>query len=275
MKIVNLVENTEGSCGCGAEHGLCFYIETAQHKLLMDTGASDLLLKNARIKGIDLNAVDTVILSHGHYDHGGGLSAFAALNRHAVIYMHAGADGAYYSVRQGEPHRYVGLSETVKALPGIVMVEEDHRIIDEELELFAGIPLTRPLSPSNARMKRLTEKGMEQDDFGHEQCLVIRQGEQKFLFSGCAHHGICNVMTRFRELYGCDPDAVFSGFHMMRKEGYSEEDLDAAAKTAEALLEYDTHFYTGHCTGIRPYEVMKEIMKERLDYVHCGDELIA
>ena len=71
MRIINLVENTEGSTGCGIEHGLSFYIETEQHKLLMDTGQTDLLIKNAEKLGIDLTKVDTVILSHGHYDHRG------------------------------------------------------------------------------------------------------------------------------------------------------------------------------------------------------------
>ena len=66
MRIINLVENTEGSAGCGVEHGLCFYIETEKHKLLMDTGQTDLLIGNAERLGIDLTLVDTVVLSHGH-----------------------------------------------------------------------------------------------------------------------------------------------------------------------------------------------------------------
>ena len=76
MKIVNLIENTEGCSGCASEHGLSFYIETVKHKLLVDTGATDTFIRNAEILGVDLAAVDTVILSHGHYDHGGGLPAF-------------------------------------------------------------------------------------------------------------------------------------------------------------------------------------------------------
>ena len=77
MRIINLVENTEGASGCGVEHGLCFYIETEKHKLLMDAGQTGLLLENAEKLGIDLTQVDTVVLSHGHYDHGGGILPFA------------------------------------------------------------------------------------------------------------------------------------------------------------------------------------------------------
>ena len=75
MRIINLMENTKGAEGCVWEHGLSFYIETKKHKLLADTGASEAFLKNAVVLGIDLRRVDTVILSHGHYDHGGGLAA--------------------------------------------------------------------------------------------------------------------------------------------------------------------------------------------------------
>ena len=77
MRIINLTENTLGRAGCLAEHGLCFYIETDNHRVLMDTGQTDLFRQNAEKLGVDLTAVDTVVLSHGHYDHGGGIPAFA------------------------------------------------------------------------------------------------------------------------------------------------------------------------------------------------------
>ena len=80
------MEDTDGGNGCVYEHGLSFYIETKKHKLLLDTGASDATLKNAEKLGIDLTQVDTVILSHGHYDHSGGIMAFAKLNPTAKIY---------------------------------------------------------------------------------------------------------------------------------------------------------------------------------------------
>ena len=97
MRVVCLIENTEGTAGCGIEHGLCLYVETEQHKLLLDTGASDLFIKNAEIKGVDLTEVDTVVISHGHSDHGGGLEAFSRINPNAKIYMQASAEGEYYA----------------------------------------------------------------------------------------------------------------------------------------------------------------------------------
>ena len=87
MKIINLMEDTKGIEGCKFEHGLSFYIETKQHKLLLDTGATDAFLENAKYMGIDLTQVDTVILSHGHYDHSGGILPFSQINAKADIYM--------------------------------------------------------------------------------------------------------------------------------------------------------------------------------------------
>lgn len=79
MKIVTLVENTAGNEKCIAEHGLSVYIETEKHKLLLDAGQTDAVVKNAEALGVDLSAVDTVILSHGHYDHSGGILPFSKL----------------------------------------------------------------------------------------------------------------------------------------------------------------------------------------------------
>ena len=94
MRIVTLIENTPGDPRCACEHGLSLYLETHDHRLLMDTGSTGAFADNAEALGIDLTRVDTVVLSHGHYDHAGGLLRFAALNPGAPIYLQAGADGA-------------------------------------------------------------------------------------------------------------------------------------------------------------------------------------
>ncbi len=272
MRIVNLVENTEGEAHLAAEHGLSFYIETRRHKLLMDTGSTDLMLRNAAEKGIDLKDVDTVILSHGHYDHGGGILPFAAVNPDAKIYMQQSAFGAYYA-RPKEKLNYIGIDPAIKALPQVVPVDGGLQI-DEELTLFAGIGNALPVPEANRILKEQTDQGLVQDDFRHEQCLVLSQEGRKILFSGCAHHGILNVMARYRELYGSDPDAVISGFHMMKKGEYTEQEQQTITYTAYQLQKFEnTRFYTGHCTGEPAFDMMKAIMKEQLVYVHCGDEV--
>ena len=295
MRIINLAENTEGAAGCGFEHGLCFYIETEHHKLLMDTGQSDLFIKNAEKLGVDLTKVDTVVLSHGHYDHGGGILPFAEINPDAKIYVQASAFGEYYSIdSKGQPH-YIGLAEGIRELPQIVVVgskpdsaeKEDAQSevdtegsfedgiyrIDDELSLFTGIGNEHPIPSANQRLMKKTEEDMVQDDFSHEQCLVIHEGTKSVLLSGCAHHGILNILDRYRELYGGDPDVVISGFHMMKRHGYSDADITMIIDTALELRKLRTVFYTGHCTGVEPYNAMKKLMGDKLHYVHSGDEI--
>ena len=100
MKIQNLVENEQGKNGCLAEHGLSVYLETGKHKLLVDTGATDAFLRNAEFLGIDLKEVDILILSHGHYDHGGGILTFSKINPRARIYIREDAFAKYYHERE-------------------------------------------------------------------------------------------------------------------------------------------------------------------------------
>lgn len=145
--------------------------------------------------------------------------------------------------------------------------------IDDELSLFSGIGNTYPVPSANRNLRVKTKQGLRQDDFRHEQCLVVSEGGRKVLLSGCAHHGILNVLDRYRELFGGEPDVAISGFHMMKKSGYSEEDLDMIADTAKELSKVNTVFCTGHCTGTEPFEAMKKIMGGQLRYVHSGDEI--
>lgn len=274
MRIVCLIENTEGSSGCAAEHGLSFYVETAKHKLLVDTGAGTLFAENAKRLGVDLTAVDTVVLSHGHYDHGGGLPEFLKINSIAKIYMQQSAFGEHYGIDyEGAEPRYIGLSADLRQSDRIVYTGEELEI-DSELFLFGSIGSGLPAPAGNATLHIKTEKGMIRDDFRHEQCLVISEDGAKILFSGCAHHGILNILAKFRQLFGTDPDAVLSGFHMMRKTGYTEEDFRDVDQTAYELKKTKTKYYTGHCTGAEPFAELKKILGDQLEYVHCGDEIV-
>ncbi len=276
MKIINLIENTEGDRGCAAAHGLSFYIETAHHTLLMDLGPSDETLRNAEKLGIDLGRVDTVVLSHGHYDHSGGILAFAARNPRAAIYLQRTATGDYYSdtgrtdVPEEERYRYIGIDKRIAELPGVVFLDGDCRI-DDELSLFTLRERTVPVPSTNSRMKERTNGRYDRDDFRHEQYLVIAEGERRILLSGCAHNGMVNILAEYRRRCGADPDAAISGFHLMKKTDYTECELREIDETAEALLGFDTVFYTGHCTGLPAFLRMKETMGGRLRYVHSGD----
>lgn len=275
MKILNLIENTEGACGCLFEHGLCFYVETKKHRLLMDLGPSASVLENAARLGIDLTKVDIVILSHGHDDHSGGIMPFVRLNPDAKIYLQESAFGEYYAVRDYKPEPdYIGLDPEIRSLPQVVPVRGE-LAIDDELFLFSGLKGKRDLPVSNGNLRKKAGDALVQDDFVHEQCLVITEGERHVLFSGCAHNGILNILDRYEELFGGAPDIVISGFHMMKKSGYTDEERKVIRSTARKLKKYPTLFYTCHCTGVRAYEMMRKIMGDRISYVHCGDTVNA
>lgn len=268
MKVTCLIENESVREDCRAEHGLSLYIEAAGHRILMDAGQSDLFLHNAEVLGIDLRAVDIAVLSHGHYDHGGGLKAFCTVNQKAEIHARREVFGAYFSIRNDQ-EKYIGLSPKLKDSGRFVLHEGNVRI-DDSLFLFSDIGTGRGIPSANQRLKKKENGILKADDFRHEQCLVVSENGKKYLFSGCAHHGILNILDCFRNLFGEEPDAVFSGFHMVKKNGYSEEDMKMIMDTADELSELKTEFYTGHCTGDVPFQIMKEIMKDQLHELHCG-----
>lgn len=272
MRIISLIENTPGHAGCCYEHGLSVYIETAHHKILADTGASDGFLHNAGLLGVDLGAVDTLFLSHGHYDHAGGILAFAAVNPNAAVYMQRTAGLDYYALEAAGP-RYIGIDKAILGLPKLHLLDGDFTL-DEEVSMLAGIDGRRCWSKSNLELKRREGETFCQDSFDHEQVLVVRQAGKYVLFSGCAHNGILNVLDRFRAAYGRDPDMVISGFHFMKKGEYTPEEVRDIEDTARELAQMDTVFYSGHCTSQSAFDIMKEIMGDQLHALHSGLEIL-
>lgn len=276
MRIVNLIENTEGKSGCAYEHGLSFFIETEKHKLLLDLGQTDSSLQNAKVLGVDLAEVDTVVLSHGHYDHSGGIIPFVRVNDRAAIYMQKSAGGEYFAddgkMAAGERYRYIGIDKDIPALPQVRSIQGD-QIIDDELELFTIRNRTHELPFTNRRLLIKTETGYIPDDFGHEHLLVVKERGKTVLLSGCAHNGILSILDAYKEKYGSLPDVVISGFHLMMKREYRDDELREVRAIAEALTGYPTKFYTCHCTGIPAFEEMKTIMGDQLEYLHSGDEI--
>lgn len=271
MKVQCLIENTNQHDDLIAEHGLSLYIETKECKILMDTGATGKFLDNAVKLGVDISSVDLCFLSHGHYDHGGGLKAFMDANSKAPIYVSPKAFGQYYH-QKGEKNHYIGLEE----------FENRDRFVytDSNTQFPAGISYftnvtERQLWPStNRELKEKIDNGYVQDEFQHEQYLVIEEDNKRILISGCAHNGIINILSKFHSIYNCYPDYVFSGFHMLSKNGYSNEAVTDIISTGNELNRYGTKFYTCHCTGEEPFIYLKKIMGDHIEYISTGDEVI-
>lgn len=277
MRIVNLIENTEGTSGCTAAHGLSFYVETPKHRLLLDLGPSDETLRNAERLGIDLSEVDTVVLSHGHYDHSGGILGFLEINQKAMVYMQRSAVKAYYADdgadAPGGRYRYIGIDPKIVE-SGRVAYADGDLVIDEELSVFTVRNRSHGLPFSNKNLLLKTGETYIRDDFRHEHCLVVSAEGKHILLSGCAHNGILSILDAYRERYGSDPDMAVSGFHLMKKTPYSDAELAEVLNTAEELKTYRTKLVTCHCTGVPAYEAMKEILGRQLMYAHAGDTVL-
>lgn len=272
MRIVNLIENTEGKCCPRFEHGLSFYIETANHKLLVDTGASDAFLENAVVLGVDLTKVDLLILSHGHYDHSGGILAFVEINPNAKILMQRTAAGEYYH-KDAEEERYIGIDKRIPELPQTEFID-GNLMIDDEISIFTNVTGRKLWPVGNAALKEKAGNLFVQDEFVHEEYVVISEQNKRVLVSGCAHNGILNILEAYERLYGSAPNAVFSGFHMKKSGTYTQAEIQSIRNTGKELVKLPTIFYTGHCTSKPAYLLLKEEMGDQLHYCHSGDSYV-
>ena len=256
MTITSLLENTTARAGIAAEHGLSLYVETATHRILFDMGQTDLFARNAEALGIDLSRVDLAVLSHGHYDHGGGLAAFLEINQTAPVYLTEAAFLPHYNGTQ----KYIGLDTSLQDHPRL-------RVVSGDLSLGIGLTLLTP----NGRKRRhslgsfgLTERVGDTflpDDFRHEQYLLIEEGGRRVLFSGCSHAGIRDIVAWF------SPDVLIGGFHVSRMA--LGEELTALG---EALATHGTDYYTCHCTGEAQFAFLRERMP-RLRYLAGGQTI--
>lgn len=263
MRITALMENTCTDGICYTEHGLSLYIETDRHKILFDTGQSGLFAENARKLNIDLAQVDTAILSHGHYDHAGGLKTFLEINSQANVYLNRRVFFPHYNSFK---KKYIGMDPDLRTNPRIRTVKEDVEL-DEQIRLTAynDRPVFEPIKSYG-----LTEEtdGVQRPDmFQHEQYLILTEGSKRALISGCSHKGIYNLV-KWSEKESIQ--VVIGGFHFMTLVPEEYEELDRAA---EKLLSYPIQFYTCHCTGIEQYKYLKKRMGKALSYIEAGQTI--
>lgn len=279
MKITVLMENTapEG-CALIPEAGLSLYIEYRGHKLLLDAGASGRFAENAEQLGVDLSAVETAVLSHGHYDHADGLGRFFQANNSAKVYMGPGAAGPYYStgkdghyfigirrsVWDGWRDRFAEVKEATALMEGVWLIPDTCR--DPE---FAG-------QATDLLFKR-GEGDFIPDDFRHEQSLVLEGERGLVLFNSCSHSGIVNIVRGVQEqLPGKQIYAVAGGFHMF---GKGEHDMNCSReyvfRVADALKELGVEqVYTGHCTGQAALTLLKERFGPGCHALYTGQEIV-
>ena len=259
MKITALVENTTKT-DLKVKHGLSLYIETAKHKILFDVGPDDTLFHNADRLGIDLSMVDTVIISHGHGDHGGGLESFLKINQTAKIYLQESAFEPYFAKVVIKVN--IGLDKTLKTNPQFILLNGDHKI-DDELNLFTVSDSQRCHSPAN---DTLYDKNGN-DPFTHEQNLVITE-DKTALIMGCGHCGIVNILSKAKEY---NPVLCVGGYHLYNPTTKQTAPTSLLDEIAVEMKTYSgTEFYTCHCTGTKAFDYLSKQLPQ-LHYLSCGE----
>lgn len=257
MKIVCLAENTSSFDYIGAEHGLSLFIETSKRLILFDFGQSRLFSANAEKLGVDLSEIDIAILSHGHYDHGGGLEEFLRINKKAPVYLSSYAFEPHYNGTE----KYIGLDTSLAECKRLHFVGDEMKI-GEGLTLYSCNEKDKHIELGSFGLNTFEDGIFVPDDFRHEQYLLIEDGGKKVLISGCSHKGILNIAKWF------EADVIIGGFH------FSKLPLDDKLEGyAKYLNEFETEYFTCHCTGEPQFEFMKKHMK-RLHYLSAGESII-
>lgn len=264
MRLTVLVEN--GPCeGLGCEHGLSLYVEHGGRRYLVDVGASELFARNAEKLGVDVTGVDAAIVSHGHYDHTGGLEAFFALNPAAPVYLRREAALNYYG---GDGSRYIGMPE------GICQRHPDRfRFTDGVVQIAPGVWLLPHITPGLAENGRRASLWREEDgkpvpdDFRHEQCVAFETEGGLVLLTSCSHAGIAVCVREALEMLpGKRVRAVVGGFHLIRSrepETLVMDETGVRALGRELVALGVEEIYTGHCTGQTALAMLRDELKEK------------
>lgn len=267
VKIVTLMENRSGTGTVKAEHGLSFWIQVHGRSVIFDTGKSGDFLYNASLLSVDLASAELLAVSHGHYDHGGGVrSLYEGTSFRGPLWTgpgffdkkwsdeapaprYIGVDFDEVSLRDwavehsvvGSPPDDRGIGTQVIGTPGIGTVVKE---LLPGLYALSGFPRLHPHERPNPRFVVDRPSGRQEDDFRDELCLVADLPQGLAVFLGCSHPGIMNMLDAVRQTFQRPLYAVFGGSHL----------ADADAPRLKATVEYLESqriplVALGHCTG--------------------------
>lgn len=256
MRIVVLVDNAADTARpfLLCEHGLSLLIEHDDHRVLCDTGSSGAFLHNARCLGIDVATIDFALVSHGHDDHSGGLSAFfAACGSKAYIHANV-AEERYFSSRKGR--REISCDKGVLA----ANAGRIHYLTGSK-ELFPGVFAVQcqcrvhPVPHGNAFLTKISGEKEAPDDFSHELSLAIITDAGLVVVSPCSHRGALNIIDECMGETGCSELLAYvGGLHFVDGDGC---ECEASLFAEEFVRLYpDARLYTGHCTCDRAKMVL-------------------
>lgn len=280
MEIVTLVENLVYKKDLKAEHGLSFLIKTGDCKILFDVGQTGIVLENAKLLGEDLKDVDFIILSHGHYDHTGGLEKVLEVNKTAKIIMKKTILQQKYSSTTGNI-REIGfkLKDSYKNYPNEFLILEEDYVLNENIKIITEI---KEYTDFEKNEKKLFTRGKGEyiiDKFQDELFLAIVKDEKLNIITGCSHNGIINILkSAIEKIKINNINLVLGGMHLsgikLNERYLQEKNNKKIKKTIEKLKKISLDkIYTNHCTGIDGFIKLKNILGDKIFYSYTGSRI--
>jgi 7,8-dihydropterin-6-yl-methyl-4-(beta-D-ribofuranosyl)aminobenzene 5'-phosphate synthase len=272
MEIIALAENqTTETPGLVGEHGLALLVMAHGKRVLFDTGATGALVANAKALGLDreLGRVDAIVISHGHYDHAGGLLSVLEYSRRPIpVHVGHGFFRPRLSLRTAPP-RAIG----VPFEKGILEAHGAQLIHDSDPRgIFPGFWLTReiPLREESEAgepdlMLGSARTHAAHDPFTDELALAVEGNRGLAVLVGCSHRGMLNAIVAARSAAGGQPAHVVVGGAHLR--AASDERIAWATQRALALT---SEVALGHCTGEKAEASFAQAFGERFHRLRTG-----
>lgn len=259
--------NTTMGMGLMGEHGLSFLIESPEKRILFDTGQGMVLASNARILGKDLGRVDTVVLSHGHYDHAGGLSLLLEPPTPRTLIAHPEAFEAKWAGRQADNLVGIGCPlgpETLEKAGFRIQYARQSMALAPGIRTTGEIPMTTDWERVESYF--FAGEPAHADTMPDDMGLILDTAQGTVLLLGCTHRGLINTLTHVAELTGSSHfHAILGGLHLGEAD---EKRLDRVVAGLSAFS-FD-HMMVGHCTGIPAYCHLRQAFGPRVTPLSVG-----
>jgi 7,8-dihydropterin-6-yl-methyl-4-(beta-D-ribofuranosyl)aminobenzene 5'-phosphate synthase len=259
---VTILVDNQAPPGLLSEHGFSAWVEAAGRRLLFDTGQGPALAANADALGVDLRAVETLVLSHGHYDHTGGIPFVLGLAPTVEIHLHPAATGARYAIRDGVAKPIDVPDPARRALeahpPGVRWTTEPHQFTPD-VGLTGPVPRVTGYEDTGGPFFTDPE-GREPDPITDDMALWMRSDRGLVVVAGCSHAGVVNTLRHALAVSGeTRLHAVLGGFHL---NAASEHRL---ARTMEDLQALGPDLVVPcHCTGAPAVERLEQALGARV-----------